>query len=69
LGLEDEIKDKTVGDVHSMHGQMRNVCTVLIKNPEKKKLFDRTRHKFEDNIKMNFKEMCVRMWTGFIWYI
>jgi hypothetical protein len=23
---------------------------------------------WEDNIKIHFKDMCVRMWTGFMWH-
>lgn len=36
-GGVDQIKDETVVNIHSMHGQTRSTCTVLSKNPEKKR--------------------------------
>jgi hypothetical protein len=34
---------------------------------EKKRPLGRPKRRLEDNIKVNLKEIGVRMWTGFIW--
>jgi hypothetical protein len=34
---------------------MRRVCNILVGNPEGKRPFERPRHRFEDNIKMELK--------------
>jgi hypothetical protein len=33
-----------------MHGEKRNACRVLVGKPKGKRLLERCRHKFEDNI-------------------
>jgi len=40
---------------------------ILVGKPEEKRSFRRPRHRWTCNIKMNIKEMNMRMWTGFIW--
>ena len=38
-------------------GEWRGVCRVLVGKPEGKKLLGRTRHRWEDNIKMVLQEV------------
>jgi hypothetical protein len=38
-------------------GEMRNVYKILVGNPEGKRPLRRPRHGWEDNIKMNLKEL------------
>jgi hypothetical protein len=45
-------------------GQMKNAYKISVRNPENKKPLGRLRYKWENNIKMDLKD--VRMWTGFI---
>jgi hypothetical protein len=37
--------------------ERRGVCRVLVGKPEGKRQLGRPRHKWEDNIKMDFQEM------------
>jgi hypothetical protein len=45
---------------------MGNVYKILVREPEGKRLVERLRHMWEDNIKMDLEEMGWRMWTGMI---
>jgi hypothetical protein len=38
-------------------GEMRNVCKILVGKPERKRLFGRPRHRCDDNIKMDLREI------------
>jgi hypothetical protein len=38
-------------------GEMRNLCNVLVGKPEGKKSLGRPRHRWEDNIRMDIREM------------
>jgi len=38
-------------------GEMRNACRVLVGKPEGKRLLRRTRHRWEDNIRMDIREI------------
>jgi hypothetical protein len=40
-------------------GEKRNACRVLVMKPEGKRRLGRPRHRWEDNIKMNLKELRV----------
>jgi hypothetical protein len=53
----DQIKENDVGRAYSMHGEMRNAYEVLLGKPEGKRPHGRPRHRWEDNIKMDFREI------------
>jgi hypothetical protein len=40
---------------------------ILVGKPEGRRPLGRPRHRWEDNIKMDLREMDLGMWTGFIW--
>jgi hypothetical protein len=39
-------------------GKTRNSYKILVANPVRKELFERCRHRWEDNITDNLKEIC-----------
>jgi hypothetical protein len=47
-------------------GEMRNVYKIFVGKPEGKRPLGRFKHRWEDNIKINFKKQDKRMWTRFI---
>jgi hypothetical protein len=46
-----------MGGAGSIYGKMRNVFRILFGNPEAKRRLEGYRHRWEDNIKMNIKEV------------
>jgi len=48
-------------------GEGRDVYRVLVGKPEGKRQLGRPRHRWEDNIKMDFHEVGWGAWTGLIW--
>ena len=48
-------------------GEWIDVYSVLVGKPEGKRPFGRPRRRWEDNIKMNLKEVGWGTWTGLIW--
>jgi hypothetical protein len=40
-----------------MHGELRHVYKILVGNPEGKRLLRRPRCRWEDNIKMDFRDI------------
>jgi hypothetical protein len=48
-------------------GEGRNVYRVLVEKPEGKRSLERPRRRWEDGIKMDLREICWRVWSGFIW--
>jgi hypothetical protein len=46
-------------------GARRGIYRVLVGKPEGKRSLGRPRHRWEDNIKMDFLE--VGLWTGLCW--
>jgi hypothetical protein len=49
-------------------GEGRNVYRVLVGKPEGKRSLERPRHRWEDGIKMDLREMVWgRVWCGFTW--
>jgi hypothetical protein len=46
-----------MGRVYSTRGKKMNVCKVLMGNPEGKKSLGRYRRRYEDNIKIDLREM------------
>jgi len=59
-------KMRWVGHVVRM-GAKRGVYRVLVGKPERKRPLGRSRHRWEDNIKMDLQEMGCGVWTGSIW--
>jgi hypothetical protein len=45
-------------------GEMRDSYKVLVGKPEGKRTFRRSRHRWEDNIRMDRKEIVSGLWTG-----
>jgi hypothetical protein len=45
-------------------GEMRNVYNILIGKPEEKRPLGRSRHRWEDNIRMDLREI---RWEGVDW--
>ena len=48
-------------------GESRGVYRVLVGKPEGERPLGRHRHRWEDNIKVDFQEMGCGAWTGLIW--
>jgi hypothetical protein len=48
-------------------GEGKGVYRVLVGKPEGKKPLGRPRHRREDNIKMDLKEVGCGVWTGLSW--
>ena len=53
----DKIEKNKIGGVFSMYGERRCVYRVLVVKPEGKKTLGRPRLRWEDNIKMDLKEV------------
>jgi len=53
---------------HVVHmGDRRGVFRVLVGKPEGMKPLGRSRHRWEDNIKMDLQEVGCGVWTGLSW--
>jgi hypothetical protein len=48
-------------------GERRGVYRVLVGKPEGKRPLGRPRHRWEDNIKMNFQKVGKGVWAGASW--
>jgi hypothetical protein len=48
--------------------EMRNGYTILVGKLEVKKPLGRPRRRWEDNIRMELKEVSCEVWTSFIWH-
>jgi hypothetical protein len=48
-------------------GERRGAYRALVGKPEGRRSLGRPRHKWEDNIKMDLREVGWGAWTGFIW--
>jgi hypothetical protein len=48
-------------------GEGRNVYRVLVGKPKRKRPLERPRHRWEDRIKMDLREIGCGLWNGFIW--
>jgi hypothetical protein len=57
---------KLVGHVARM-GERRGVYSVLVGKPEGKRPLGKPMHRWEDNIKMDLREVIWRLWTGSSW--
>jgi hypothetical protein len=48
-------------------GEGRNVYRVLIGKPERKRPLERPRHRWEDGINIELREIDLVVWSGFTW--
>jgi len=64
--LHDKIKQNEVGGACCLCGEKKNVYRVFMGKSEGKRLLGKHAHRWEDNIKMDLKEM-EGGWFGFIW--
>jgi hypothetical protein len=60
------VKEDETGGGRSTHGEKRNACRILVGNPEEKRPLGRPRRRWEDNIKMDLREIQVG-WGGMDW--
>jgi hypothetical protein len=49
------------------HAWERKVYKVLVRKPEGKRLLGRPRHRWENGIRMDLREIAWRVWSGFNW--
>jgi hypothetical protein len=49
-------------------GKKRNVYRLLVGKPEGKRPLGRPRRRWIDNIKMDFLEIGLSVWTGLVWF-
>ena len=54
---DDEIEKNEMGGTCSTYGVRRGVYRVLVGKPEEKRPLGRSRHRWEDNIKMDLQEV------------
>jgi hypothetical protein len=48
-------------------GEVRGAYNILVGRPEGRRPLGRPRRTWEDNIKMDLREMGLAMWIGFVW--
>jgi hypothetical protein len=48
-------------------GEMRNAYTILVGKPEGKRPLGRPRCRWEDDIRMDLREVGWKVWNGFLW--
>jgi hypothetical protein len=48
-------------------GEERKVYKVLVGKPEGKRPLGRPRHRWEDGVRMDLREICLGVWIGFDW--
>jgi hypothetical protein len=60
----DKIEKNEMGRVCSMYVGGGGMCSVLMGKPEGKRPHGRSRHRWEDNIKMDLQEVRCGVWTG-----
>ena len=46
---------------------LRGVLSVMVGKPEGKRSLGRSRHRWENNIKMDLQDLCVGVWTVSSW--
>jgi hypothetical protein len=46
---------------------MRNAYKILVGKSERKRIHRVSRRRWEDNIKMDLREIGLEVWIGFIW--
>jgi hypothetical protein len=55
------------GRASSTNGERRGVFRVLVGKPERRRKLQRPRRRWEDNIKMDLRELGLGAWTGKMW--
>jgi hypothetical protein len=55
--LEYNAKDNEMGRACNIWGEKRNVCSLVGEKPEGKRPLGKPSHKWEDNTKMNLREI------------
>jgi hypothetical protein len=63
----DQIKKNEMGGACGNTGDRRGAYRVLVGKPEGKRPPGRHRLRWDDNIKMDVKELGWEVWTGLIW--
>jgi hypothetical protein len=63
----DKIGTNEMGAACSPYGEGRGVYRVLVWKPEGKRPLGRPRRRWEDKIKMHFREVLCGDWTGLSW--
>jgi hypothetical protein len=58
---------KWLGHIPYM-GENRKAYKILVGKPEGKRPHGRSRHRWEDNIKMDLRKTVGKMWTECIWW-
>jgi hypothetical protein len=48
-------------------GEGRNMYRILMGNPEGKKALERPRLRWQVGVRLNLREICWGMWSGFTW--
>jgi hypothetical protein len=56
-----------MGGACSTHGEMRYRYQILVGKLEGRRPLGKPRCRWEDNIKMNLREIGFGLWIGFIW--
>jgi hypothetical protein len=63
----DKIEKNKIGGGNSVCGEERGVYRVLVGKPEGKRLLERPRRRWKDNIKMDLQKMRCEVWTESSW--
>jgi hypothetical protein len=52
----------------STKGETRNAYKILVGKPEEKSPLGTSRHKWEDNVRMDLREIGEKVWNGYVWF-
>jgi hypothetical protein len=63
---DNKIENNEMGEACSAYGG-RGVYRILVGKPEAKRPLGRPKHRWEDNIKMDLREVGCGVWTGLSW--
>jgi hypothetical protein len=61
------IKNNEIGGARSTYGKRRKAYRVLVEIPEGRRSLERSRRRWENNIKMDLREVGWIAWTGSMW--
>jgi hypothetical protein len=62
---QSTVSKALAGNVALME-EMRNACSLFVRKPEGKRPHGRPRRRWEDNIRIDLREIGM-VWTGFVW--
>jgi hypothetical protein len=65
--LNDHFREDEMDTVCSTYRKKRNAYWILVGKPNGKRLLGRPRRRWQDNIKIDLREIGWVEWTGFIW--